>query len=85
MQMQMSFDFPFTKDYKTFYMKQKYRADTYQAGFVFQCTAFRPDFRPGEVMKHMKISASLDKGTPNMALASIFYVISSLPSLSAFL
>lgn len=22
-------------DYKTFYMKQKYRADTYQAGFVF--------------------------------------------------
>ena len=46
MQMQMSFDFPFTKDYKTFYMKQKYRADTYQAGFVFQCTAFRPDFRP---------------------------------------
>mmetsp|Transcript_76735 Transcript_76735/g.106575 ORF Transcript_76735/g.106575 Transcript_76735/m.106575 type:complete len:213 (-) Transcript_76735:99-737(-) len=36
------------EDYKTFYMKQKYRADTYQ------------------VMKHMKISASLDKGTPNM-------------------
>lgn len=28
-------------------------------------------------MKHMKISASLDKGTPNMALASMFYVISS--------
>lgn len=36
------------EDYKTFYMKQKYRQDTYQ------------------VMKHMKISASLDKGTPNM-------------------
>eukprot|EP00913_Durusdinium_trenchii_P024681 g23168.t1 len=36
------------QDYKTFYMKQKYRQDTYQ------------------VMKHMKISASLDKGTPNM-------------------
>ncbi|CAE7663935.1 psb27 [Symbiodinium sp. CCMP2592] len=35
-------------DYKTFYMKSKYRQDTYQ------------------VMKHMKISASLDKGTPNM-------------------
>ncbi|CAJ1401622.1 unnamed protein product [Effrenium voratum] len=36
------------EDYRTFYMKQKYRQDTYQ------------------VMKHMKISASLDKGTPNM-------------------
>ncbi|CAE7667991.1 PSB27-1 [Symbiodinium sp. CCMP2456] len=36
------------EDYKTFYMKSKYRQDTYQ------------------VMKHMKISASLDKGTPNM-------------------
>ena len=31
-------------------------------------------------MKHMKISASLDKGTPNMALASMVYVISPPPS-----
>ena len=37
-------------------------------------------FSSREVMKHMKISASLDKGTPNMALASMFYVISSPPS-----
>jgi len=36
------------EDYKVFWMKEKYRNDTYQ------------------VMKHMKISASLDKGTPNM-------------------
>lgn len=36
------------EDYKVFYMKRKYRDDTYQ------------------VLKHMKISASLDKGTPNM-------------------
>ncbi|CAE8588565.1 unnamed protein product [Polarella glacialis] len=36
------------EDYKIFYMKRKYRDDTYQ------------------VVKHMKISASLDKGTPNM-------------------
>ena len=49
------------KDYKTFYMKQKYRQDTYQAFFHKQKTA------PKQVMKHMKISASLDKGTPNMA------------------
>eukprot|EP00933_Yihiella_yeosuensis_P053030 TRINITY_DN51183_c0_g1_i1.p1 TRINITY_DN51183_c0_g1~~TRINITY_DN51183_c0_g1_i1.p1 ORF type:complete len:246 (+),score=53.63 TRINITY_DN51183_c0_g1_i1:54-740(+) len=36
------------EDYKVFYMKRKYRDDTYQ------------------VLKHMKISGSLDKGTPNM-------------------
>merc|ERR1711974_477022 len=35
-------------DKKEFYMKKKYREDTYQ------------------VLKHMKISGSLDKGTPNM-------------------
>jgi len=36
------------EDKKEFYMKKKYRADTYQ------------------LLKHMKISGSLDKGTPNM-------------------
>jgi len=36
------------EDKKEFYMKKKYRADTYQ------------------LVKHMKISGSLDKGTPNM-------------------
>merc|ERR1712187_393378 len=37
-----------SEDKKEFYMKKKYRADTYQ------------------LVKHMKISGSLDKGTPNM-------------------
>mmetsp|Transcript_55800 Transcript_55800/g.120595 ORF Transcript_55800/g.120595 Transcript_55800/m.120595 type:complete len:218 (+) Transcript_55800:52-705(+) len=36
------------EDRENFYMKKKYRDDTYQ------------------VVKHMKISGSLDKGTPNM-------------------
>mmetsp|Transcript_39541 Transcript_39541/g.105496 ORF Transcript_39541/g.105496 Transcript_39541/m.105496 type:complete len:264 (-) Transcript_39541:140-931(-) len=36
------------EDKKEFYMKKKYRQDTYQ------------------LVKHMKISGSLDKGTPNM-------------------
>lgn len=31
-------------------------------------------FARDKVMKHMKISASLDKGTPNMAQGSVLHV-----------
>ncbi|OLP88659.1 hypothetical protein AK812_SmicGene29980 [Symbiodinium microadriaticum] len=70
------------EDYKTFYMKSKYRQDTYQASrsnrnlpaacvhslFTDGVDIEMPRHRDAtlRVMKHMKISASLDKGTPNM-------------------